>query len=143
MTARDHNKLLGIFFLIQGGLSAFGGIVAVAIYGGMGTFMLASARESEAQAVGGLVLVIGLVVGIMILVFSGFYFFTGWKIYKEQTIGRTLGIVASILCLMSFPLGTALGVYGLWFFFGDEGKRLYSQGMIPAHNPPPPPNSWQ
>jgi len=113
------------------------------VYGGMGTFMMASARRSQDQTVGGVMLVIGLFAAVLVLVFSAFYAFSGWKLYKQQQIGRTLGIVASILCLMNFPLGTALGVYGLWFLLGEEGKRLYLGGMLPAHHPPPPPNSWR
>lgn len=142
MTAKDHNKLLGIFFLINGGLSVVGGVFAVLIYVGMGTFMLSTGRESEAQAFGGVMLVLGVIVGVILVAFAGFYLFTGWKIYKEQSIGRVLGIVASCLCLLSFPLGTALGVYGLWFMFGDQGKLFYEGGNM-VSNPPPPPNSWQ
>lgn len=142
MTARDHNKLLGIFFLVNGGLSAFGGVLFALMYGGIGTMLLTSAKEQEAQAVGGIFMVIGVLVGLLILVFSVFYLFTGWKVFKEAEIGRTLGIVASILSLWSFPLGTALGVYGLWFFFGDEGKAFYSGGNY-SERVPPPPNNWQ
>ncbi|HUF03014.1 MAG TPA: hypothetical protein VMM38_02455 [Aridibacter sp.] len=141
MTARDHNRLLGIFFLIISGLSALGGIFIALIYGGMGTMMLTSVREREMQTVGGIFVVLAVVMSVMILIFSVFYFVTGWKIYKEAQAGRILGIIASILCLMNFPLGTALGVYGIWFFFGDMGKALYEGGM--SSHVPPPPNSWQ
>ena len=36
MTARDHNNLLGIFFLIQGGLLTFVGLIMALVYGGIG-----------------------------------------------------------------------------------------------------------
>lgn len=142
MTASDHNKLIGIFFLINGGLSALGAIIAALIYAGMGVFLFTSARETEAAAVGGIFVVAAIVAVIFVAIFSGFYFFTGWKIYKQQQIGRILGIIASFLCIMNFPLGTALGVYGLWFFFGELGKNFYEGGMM-STSPPPPPNSWQ
>jgi len=54
-----------------------------------------------------------------------------------------VGIIASIICLPGIPLGTALGVYGLWFFFGEQGKSYYESGGMMASAPPPPPNSWQ
>ncbi len=143
MTAKDHNRLLGIFFLINGGISALGGLIAALIYGGMGAAMLSASQKSEQQMMGGIFLGIGVGVAIIILIFSGFYLFTGWKIYKEQPAGRILGIIGSILCMLSFPLGTALGVYGLWFLFGDLGKSFYEGGEMIAGSPPPPPNSWQ
>ncbi|QQS42061.1 MAG: hypothetical protein IPM63_03715 [Acidobacteriota bacterium] len=141
MTARDHNRLLGIFFLINGGLSVLGGAIFALIYGGMGTMMLTSVREREAQTVGGIFIILAVVISAMILIFSVFYLVTGWKIYKEAPVGRILGIIASILCIMNFPLGTALGIYGIWFFFGDMGKAFYESGT--TSHVPPPPSSWQ
>ena len=44
---------------------------------------------------------------------------------------------------ISFPLGTAAGVYGMWFLFGDEGKRFYLGGGQPQFQSlPPTPGSW-
>ncbi|MGI9055509.1 MAG: hypothetical protein ACR2F2_06875 [Pyrinomonadaceae bacterium] len=145
MTARDHNKLLSIFFFIMGGLQLLAAIFIVLMNGGMGTFILTSAKRDEEQAMGGMFLVLGIFIGLFIMVFAGLFLFTGWKLLKEQAIGRTLGIVGSILSLLSFPLGTALGIYGLWFFFGDQGKAFYSgyRGNLNSQPPPPPPNSWQ
>lgn len=144
MTPKDHNKLLSIFFFIMGGLQLLAGIFVGVIYGGLGTFMMANARRSEDQNVGGVFIVMAIVITLLILAFAGLFLFTGWKLHKEQPIGRTLGIIGSILSLMSFPLGTALGVYGLWFFFGDQGKAFYSgfRGDL-NQNPPPPPNNWR
>ena len=56
MTAKDHNKLLGIFFLIYGGLQAFGGIFATLIYGGMSATLMSNARRGEEQTMGGIFL---------------------------------------------------------------------------------------
>ncbi len=142
MTAKEHNKLIGIFFLVNAGLSAIGGIIAALIYGGMGMMMVGAGRREEDQMIGGIFLVAAVVVGILIVLFAGFYGFAGWKIYKEQSIGRTLGIIASAFSLLSPPLGTALGVYGLWFLLGEQGKSFYNGSGMPSV-PPPPPNSWQ
>ena len=89
---------------------------------------------------------LGVIVGIIMLLFAALDFLIGFKMLKEKAIGRTLGIIGSILSLFSFPLGTALGVYGLWFLFGDKGKEFYALGGHDGQRlyaPPPPPNSWQ
>ena len=144
MTARDHNKLLSIFFFIQGGLQLLGGVFIVVIYGFLGGAMLANARLDDEQVMGGIFLGLAVVIGLIMLVLSCLYLIGGLKMLKERKVGRTMGIVGSILALLSFPLGTALGVYGLWFMFGD-GRNFYdgieNSGM--NYTPPPPPNSWQ
>ena len=146
MTAQEHNSLLSIFFFIQGGVQVVVGLFIGIIYGGLGSVFMASGRTEQDQMMGGLFVVLGVVLGIVLLAFAAFTLFTANKVRKVQGVGRMLGIVISILSLFSFPLGTALGIYGLWFFFGDMGKMLYAsagESYRPSYAPPPPPNSWQ
>ena len=147
MTAREHNKLLGIFYFIQAGLQLLGGVILFIVYVAIGGAMMAGGRHQEDQVAGGIFFGLGLLVGLVMLVLGGFTLLTGFKVFKERPVGRTLGIILSILVLLSFPLGTALGVYGLWFFFGEVGKSFYaslSSGSWTSAPPPPPsPSSWQ
>ncbi len=144
MTAREHNNLLGIFILVQGGLTMLVGLILVLVYAGIGIAMMGGGRDDEARLVGGIMFGAGIFIGLLVVLFSIFYFFTGVKIRKVQNIGRTLGIVVCVLSLFNFPLGTALGVYGLWFLLGDLGKGLYlGSGQTAGFSSAPPPNSWQ
>lgn len=146
MTAKDHNKLLSIFLFIKAALSAFGGLVVMLMYGGFGLFGMSQGKKED-LVFGSIFLVVGIVVGLILLAFAFVEFMAGRKMIKEQPSGRTWGIVASIMSLINFPLGTALGVYGLWFLFGDMGKNFYLGGGMNTPSsfqpPPPPPHSWQ
>jgi hypothetical protein len=47
----------------------------------------------------------------------------------------------SVLHLFSVPIGTALGVYGLWVLFQPEAKQVLEAGLItsvPVQRPGPP-----
>src|SRR5215204_3718880 len=145
MTARDHNKLLSIFYFIQAGLQLVGGVIFFIVYVVLGGAMLSASRGNDEQIMGGVFMGLGVIIGLLCIVLGAVTLFTGFKVHKVQPIGRTLGIILSILILLSFPIGTALGVYGLWFFFGDMGKNLYA-GVEPgsyAPPPPPQPGTWQ
>lgn len=144
MTPKEHNKLIGIFHLVQGGLQAFGGVIIGLIYGGMGAFFAANAHRQEEQMMGTFFVIFAFVIAAIMLVLAAVNFTAGYKLVKEKSGARTWGIVASIVCLIGFPLGTALGIYGLWFLFGEEGKQYYlGQNMRPQAVFPPQPNSWQ
>ena len=146
MTPQEHNRLISILFHVQGGLQVLAGLILVAVYIGMGGVFIAAADRQEQQLVGGIFVVVGIVTAVIVFAFAALDFYAAFKIGRLQPIGRTLGIVVAILSVMSFPLGTALGAYALWFFFGDLGKALYNidgAGSGPQYSPPPPPNSWQ
>lgn len=145
MTSQEHNRLISILFHVQGGLQVLAGLILVGVFVGMGGVFVAAADRQEQQVVGGIFLVVGVVVSVIVFALAALDFYAAVKIAKIQPIGRTLGIIIAILSVTSFPLGTALGVYSLWFFFGDLGKSLYGVDGVaqPNYSPPPPPNSWQ
>ncbi len=146
MTAQEHNRLIRILFHVQGGLQVLVGLFFAVVYIGMGGVFVAIGEQQEQQFIGGIFLVVGIVAAVIVFAFAALDFYAAFKIGKMQPIGRTLGIVVAILSVLNFPLGTALGAYALWFFFGDLGKMLYNIDGAGSHrnySPPPPPNSWQ
>lgn len=143
MTTKEHRNILGILFLVQCGLQVFGGLFAVLIYGGMGFFMMTNSHRSEDQAMGGFFIVAGIVAAVFVGIVALVDFMAGWKLFKGKPKARGWAIAASIVSLLGFPLGTALGVYGLWFLFGDAGKNLdHGDGNMVNNYPPPPPHNW-
>jgi glucan phosphoethanolaminetransferase (alkaline phosphatase superfamily) len=145
MTARDHNKLLSIFYFVTAGLQLFAAVFIFIMYVGIGGVLMSSSTRQDEQMMGGFFVGMGVLVGLIILAIGAFTLFTAFKVLREQPIGRTLGIIVSILVLLSFPFGTALGIYGLWFFFGEVGKNFYT-GLSPGSSmppAPPSPSSWQ
>jgi predicted nucleic acid-binding Zn ribbon protein len=48
---------------------------------------------------------------------AGLLQYKGWA--------RVLSIIIAIFLLFKFPVGTAIGVYGLWVLFSQEGQEHY------------------
>lgn len=144
MTAKEQYKLAGIFLMIHGGMQALVMFFVVVFYGIIGAGIFATARRDEEQVVG--LVFIGMIVfiSIFMLIFIVPQIVGGWKLIKESPNARIWGIIGSITACVSFPLGTAAGVYGLVFLLGDEGKRFYLGGNCHQQNTfQPPPNYWQ
>lgn len=143
MTAKDHNKLLRIFHFIQGGLQALAGIFAGLGYALLGFALKSNAHKPEEQMMGTIFVIAAFVAAPIILIFAVVNLVAGYKLLREKAGARNWGIVASFVSLLSIPLGTALGIYGLWFLFGEEGKQFYSGGGRQNMFNPPPPQNWQ
>ena len=144
MTANEHSKLLGIFFLIIAGFHALGGLFVLVVYGLLG-FMFMATAKAEAAAVGLVFVIVAIVIGAILLAIAGLHFMSGWRLFKQMESSKVWATISSCLVLLSFPLGTALGVYGLWFLFGEQGKAFFSGQGANNYSPtqPPPPASWQ
>ncbi len=153
MAPNEHNRLVGIFLMAHGGMQAAVMLIICIVYGIIGAAIFGSARGDE-KFVGVFFIIAIFLVAIFTALFAGSQILGGYKMFKERPNARTFGIVASIVSILSFPLGTAAGVYGLWFLFGDEGKKFYLGAGQPQplfqnpkrtfeNAPPPPPNSWQ
>lgn len=142
MTAKEHNKTLGILFLVYLTIQILGLIVGVAAMLGMMGIVAFNTNGNGAIPAGLIfgVAIVALAISAVLLIPT---FFAGWKMLKEKSNARIWGIIAAIIALINFPLGTASGIYALWFLFGEAGKQFYTGGNSTSGYPPPPPNSWQ
>ena len=144
MTAKEQNKLAGIFLIAHGALQAVVMGIFGLVYGGLGVAMISTSNREDEQFAGMAFIVLMFVIGAISLIFILPQVIGGWKMVKERSNARTWGIIGSIVACLSFPFGTAAGVFGLIFLFGEAGQRFYlGGGQDGAFAPPPPPNSWQ
>jgi hypothetical protein len=51
----------------------------------------------------------------------------GVSLHKRRSWARTATIVLSIVNLLNFPIGTAVGVYALWVMLNPETETLFSR----------------
>ena len=142
MTGKEHNKLVGIMLLAHGALQGLVMILLALFYGVFGAAMMFGAK-GEAKVVGLVFLLAIFFIVFLFLIFVVPQLLGGWKVFKEGKNARFWGTAGSIVSLLNIPLGTAVGIYGLWFLQGDEGKRFYNGGSNMMPPPPPPPQSWQ
>ena len=54
-------------------------------------------------------------------------FLVGWGLLKQQSWARLATIILSFFTVLSFPLGTAIGVYSLWVLLPADSEREYAQ----------------
>ena len=135
MAPANHNRVIGILHLVYGGLSVLMMIVMSAFFGVFG-FMAANEKDALPMVFMVIVLAFMFVMYVILAVPS---LLAGYALLKRKKWAKIVGIVAGIIAAMSFPFGTALCVYTLWFLFGEKGRELYEKA---AYALPPPPPVW-
>lgn len=154
MTGRDQARLLGLFFWIFTGFQiliiTFIAIIYFVICGAIVASVPHKPGEPGPEIILPILLVVMVIIGIMTALFSIPKVVAGFGLRNEKSWARIWAIIASAMAVLSFPLGTALGVWGLIFLLGEDGKRYfespnYGRLGVGANQmaPPPPPNSWQ
>lgn len=134
----DHNKVLGILHLAYGGFSVFlMAAISVFMLGVFGVIAINQPRSEEVPLGVFAVLMIFMVLINLIIIAPSFL--AGYALLKRKTWAKTMGIIAGIIAGMSFPIGTAVCVYTLWFLLGEKGKALYDRA---AYALPPAPPVW-
>ena len=163
MTAKEQNRLAGIFLMAHGGFQALIMLFLCFFYGIFGAAIFFGGKGEE-KFVGLIFIAVIAVMIVFSLIFVIPQIVGGWKMYQEKANARTWGIIGSIMACMSVPLGTAAGVFGLIYLFGEQGKQFYLNentnmnyfpnsnytpnaseftGKKPDYVKSPPPNSWQ
>ncbi len=119
---------IGAVFLLIGGLGLiFGGTFIAAILGTVSGGLLPEEQFVASIGAGALA-----VIGVLCLGLSFVYFSIARAVWARREGGRIGQIVLSVLGLFSFPIGTILGVFGIYLFaFEPNTKALFGSATKP------------
>jgi hypothetical protein len=141
---QTHVKVLGILHIVFGGLGILAALVIMAVFGSIAGLVGVSA-DRDAAVAAPIIGVIGSLIMVLIVVLSVPGIIIGWGILNFRPWARIWGIVLSAFELIQVPLGTLMGIYGLWVLLSNEGTALFSGRPLPpppAAWQPPPPQQW-
>jgi len=116
-----HIKALGIIFLVFGVFGLLGTLVVF--------MMLVEISDLRGgDALGGVLLLFILVVIAMIFTIP--LVIAGYGLIKFRRWSRIFGIIISSISLLNFPLGTAIGGYGLWVLTRNRSKEIFDAEFL-------------
>ncbi len=67
------------------------------------------------------------VIGFSTFFFSALALLAGMGLLTRKSWARKLAIFLGVLCLLKFPVGTALGVYTLWVMASSRARDQWRQ----------------
>ncbi len=127
---REHVRILGILNIVMGCLVALIGMAAFVVMGTMGGVIAGWVQEGnygDSAAAGSIVAIIGFCIALFFLLLAAPSILGGWGLLHFKPWARILMIVISALHLFHVPLGTALGVYGLWVLLSAQTQPLFEK----------------
>lgn len=119
-----HVKAVGIIFMVFGCLGAFGGLVMLLFFGGLGG-AAALSGEQDAGVAGGILGMLGGFLFFVTLLISLPSILAGWGLLKFKPWARILTIILAVLSLPGFPVGTLIGAYALWAMLNKDTAPLF------------------
>jgi uncharacterized BrkB/YihY/UPF0761 family membrane protein len=129
MTGKEQARLLGLLFWLLTAFQLFlilivGIIYAVFVGAILGT-QPHRPNDPPPEIFIPIIIAVVAILFVMTFLFAIPKIVAGYGLRKEKPWARTWAIVASVMAAMHFPFGTAVGVYGLIFLFGDAGKAYF------------------
>lgn len=124
---KQHVSILGVLYIVFGGLGLIGAFALLALFGGVaGIVSLVAHEEPDAAVAVPILGGIGVVVSVFVALLSLPGLVVGIGLTKFRRWARLGGVVLSALNLLNFPLGTALGAYGLWVLLSKETEPFFA-----------------
>lgn len=129
-----HKQVLGILNIVYGSFGVMAALVLFLIFGGViGLLHVVARQDPDAILAVPFVGLVGGAIACTLLISSLPSVLTGIGLLKGASWARILLIVVSAIHIFSIPVGTALGIYGLWYALTEQ-ERL--SRCTPSDLPP-------
>lgn len=119
-----HVKVLAILHIVLGFLGALAALTVLLVFGGIAGIVGASG-EPDAHIAVPILGIVGGAITVFILILSIPGIVAGFGLLSFCPWARILTIILSALNLLNVPIGTALGIYGLWVLLSNQTERLF------------------
>jgi hypothetical protein len=122
----NHVKILGAIFIALSTISLFAALFLAMAVGTAGAIVGAAADSNDAAVALPIIGIAGSALVAFLVVVSLPGLIAGIGLLKMRPWARIVGIIVAILSLLNIPLGTIVGVYGLWVLFNKETEAILS-----------------
>jgi hypothetical protein len=130
-----HVKVLGVLHIVIGAFGVFGALFLMMVFGSASGIVGATADPDEAAIALPLIGLTGIGLVAFTLLTSIPGLLAGWGLLKFRPWGRILGIVVSIVALIVIPIGTIVGICGLWVLLNKDTERLFAEAPLQPRVP--------
>lgn len=126
-----HVKVVAVLYIVMGALNLLAAMFFVFAFSIAG-IAAGMSGDPDAGVAMPIIGITGTALVIFLLCLSIPLIVVAVGLMRHREWARIAGIVIAALLIFHFPIGTAVGAYGLWTLLNNETARLMGEGSRPA-----------
>ena len=123
----SHVKILGAVYIALSGLALCVALFLALAVGTASAIVGQAADPNDAAVALPIIGIAGTALVVFLVAVSLPGLVAGIGLLKRRPWARILGIIVAILSLVNIPIGTIVGIYGLWVLFSSETEQILSE----------------
>jgi len=128
----SHVKILGAVYIALSGLALCVALFLALAVGTASAIVGQAADPNDAAVALPIIGMAGTALVVFLVAVSLPGLIAGIGLLKRRPWARILGIIVAVLSLVNIPIGTIVGIYGLWVLFSRETEQLLESGVASA-----------
>ena len=116
---QTHITILSFFYFIGGTLLLLGAIIVSTALTSINYFI------PNEELPFNFLSILGTGIGGFLFLLSIIQFLCGYGLIKRKTWGRIYGLILCVLSLINIPIGTIIGIYGIWILVKPESIEIF------------------
>lgn len=125
---KAHVSVLGFVYAIIGLLQILAGLL-VGLFGVGGGLLTLIGGGEGSGAVGAFIGIFGMGFALIILCYGALTSLTAWGLLTRSSWGRWLGVIASVMHVLSFSWVSLFGIYGLWALLSKDSHAVFDRRL--------------
>jgi hypothetical protein len=121
-----HVRALAVLQIVYSALGLLLGVAVFMLFGGIAAVVGLSAPVDESLVAVPVLAIIGGVASTILILLSLPRFIAGIGLLTHRNWARILTLIVSVVGLIDFPVGTGLGIYGLWVMTHRDTSVLFN-----------------
>jgi hypothetical protein len=121
-----HVKVLAVIYIAINALFVLLALFLLLAVGSAAGIVGAAAEPEDAMVAIPILSIAGSFAATILLFLGLPGLIGGWGLLSYRPWARILVIVLSALQLLNFPVGTVVGIYGLWVLLSKDSERLFT-----------------
>lgn len=127
---RTHIRVLAVLQIVYASIGLALGLGVLVLFGGIAAIVGVSASLDELIVAVPVLAIIGLLASSFLIVLSLPRLVAGIGLLRMRPWARVLTIIVSAFGCLDFPVGTALGGYGIWVLSHRDAAVLFTDGSV-------------